>query len=419
MKNAVENKKRLDYKWIIAGLCFLVMFVALGFCSTAKNVYFQPIVEYLKFSRSAFGLSDTFRYATTSFVTLFFYKLVERFGTKKMLIAGLMFYTLSALMNATSNSLIGFYIGGVFLGIAVALAGTTMVSVIINKWFTKNKGTVLGVILAANAAGSALAIALLEPMIYSGGAGYKNAYFITALSVLFVLIVVLILFRDKKDAGYVKIKKEIKTTDTEFSGFSYDFLVKKPIFYAVIACLALYALSSVGAISTPHLKDVGFTGEFIALVSCIGSIVLMAGKILIGIIYDRLGIKISVNLCLFAALIAKILLFFVSSETPALAIIFTVLLYLATPFETIMIPIIVLDLFGQKSFNKILAITTALFTVGHALNSPLLNLPYDFMNSYIVSFIVSAVASVLIIIVLNYSIISLKRTKTKLEVEKC
>ena len=91
MKPDIKRKKRLDYKWVVAGLCFLMMFVGLGFCSTAKNAYFQPIVEALNFSRGAFGLSDTFRYATTSIVTLFFYKLVERFGTKKIVCAGLVY----------------------------------------------------------------------------------------------------------------------------------------------------------------------------------------------------------------------------------------------------------------------------------------------------------------------------------------
>ena len=147
--NAITGKK-LDYKWIVVGLCFLVMFVGLGFCSSAKSAYFQPIVESLGFSRSAFGLSDTFRYTTSSIVMIFLYRLIERFGTKKILSAGIACYMLSAFINALSNSLVGFYISGIFLGCAVACAGSTMVSVIINKWFTENKGTVLGSILTVS-----------------------------------------------------------------------------------------------------------------------------------------------------------------------------------------------------------------------------------------------------------------------------
>ena len=409
MKALPNKQSKLDYMWVIAGLCFLVMFVGLGFCSTAKNAYFQPIVEALDFSRSAFGISDTFRYATTSVATLFLYRFVERFGTKKILCAGLVCYTLSALINSLSNTLVGFYLGGIFLGLAVTLAGSTMASIIINKWFTKNKGTVLGIILAANAAGSALAIALLEPMIYSDGVGYKNAYFITSLAVVCVLITVLLFFKDKpKVQQELTLKKEEKASG-EWEGFSYSWLKRKPIFYAIIIFVAFYALSSVNSISTPHLKDVGFSGKFIALNACVGSIVLMVSKILVGIIYDRFGIKIAVNLCLFSALASKIILFFVTSQTTALALLYTVLISIATPFETVMIPIIVLDLFGQKSFTKTLTVTTSLFTVGQALNSPLLNMPYDLSGSYMISFVTSTVASVAIIFVLNYSMLALKK----------
>ncbi|MBE6589124.1 MAG: MFS transporter [Ruminococcaceae bacterium] len=407
----IKNKKRLDYKWVVAGLCFLMMFVGLGFCSTAKNAYFQPIVEALNFSRGAFGLSDTFRYATTSIVTLFFYKLVERFGTKKIVCAGLVCYTLFTLTNAISNTLIGFYIGGIFLGLAVAFAGSTMVSVIVNKWFTKNKGTVLGIILAANAGGSALAVALLEPMIYSGGVGYKNAYFVTSVAVVSVFLIVALFYKDKVCDVVLDHSKEKKQESAEWEGFSYEILARKPAFYAVIICIAMYALSSVGSIATPHFKDIGFSGEFIALTVCIGSIVLMVSKILMGIIYDRFGIKVSVNICLFTSLAAKLILFFVTSQTPILAITYTVLMSVATPLETVMIPIIVLDLFGQRSFHKSLAITTSLFTVGHALNAPLVNIPYDFSNNYLISFVTSTVASAMIIVILNCSMRSLKRAQ--------
>ena len=418
MKSDIKNPKRLDYKWVVAGLCFLMIFVGLGFCSSAKNAYFQPIVEALDFSRGAFGLSDTFRYATTSIVTLFFYKLVERFGTKKIVCAGLACYVLSAFTNAVSNTLVGFYVGGIFLGLAVAFAGSTMISVIINQWFTRKKGTVLGVILSANAAGSALAVVLFESMIYSEGVGYKNAYFLTSVAVLGVLLIMALFYKDKANDLCVEHPKEKEQKAVEWEGFSYESLVRSPAFYAVILCMAIYALSSVGCIAAPHFKDIGFSGEFIALIVCVGSIVLMFSKILVGIIYDRFGIKTAVNLCLFTSLAAKLVLFFVTPQTPMLAITYTVLMSIASPIETVMIPIIVLDLFGQRSFNKSLAIMTSLFTVGHALNAPLINLPYDFLNNYSVSFVTSTVVSVIIIVVLNASMRSLKRVQKRALVEK-
>ncbi len=133
-----------------------------------KNIFIVPITKAYGFSRSAFTVNDTCRYVTVSIATIFFHTLVSKFGTKKLLIAGLFCYIISTLLNAYSTTLIGFYLGGVFLGLGVSWSSTTMISLIINTRFDKNKGTVLGFVLSSNAIGSAIATTLLTPIIYKG-----------------------------------------------------------------------------------------------------------------------------------------------------------------------------------------------------------------------------------------------------------
>lgn len=419
MKNGSKLHEKEGYRWVVAGLCFLALFVGLGFCSSAAGIYTAPITSAMGISRSAFSLKSTIRYGTTAFVMMFFHRLVTRFGTKKLLVAGLGFYVLSAVCDATATSLVGFYLSGICLGLAVAFAASTTASVIVNKWFTKNRGTVLGVLLAANAAGSAVAVFCLTPVIFEAGNpfGYRNAYWITAAAVAVIMVIVAIFYKDKVDSGENSGtgKKGSSQKGDNWEGFEYKNLRKKPAFYAVIISLSVYALVSVGSISTPHFQDIGFKPEFVALLASVGSIGLAVSKILVGILYDRFGLKVSVNICLFSALIGKLLLLFtkVSATGQVLAISHSVLLSIATPLETVMISIVTMDLFGEKSFNKTLAITTSLFTVGHAINSPLLSLPKDFANSYMLSFVISTIVSAVVIVVLNLSITSLKKDAKK------
>ncbi len=405
------------YKWVIAGVCLLVLFVGLGFCSSAKNAYIAPITNALHLSRTAFGLNETFRYATTAFIMLFFQRLINRFGTKKLILAGLAAYIISALLNAYATALWMFYLSGIFLGIGVALAASTMASVIVNKWFTKNKGTILGILLSANAAGSAVAISMFTPIIYENGNpfGYRNAYLLTAVAVAVVFVITLFLYKEKNDEISGGTEKKNAKRASDWEGFEYEDLRKNPAYYAVIISLSIYALVSVSSISAPHFTDIGFEPEFVALLLSISSIGLAVAKVIVGILYDRYGLKLSVNICLFSALAAKLMLLVanVSATGKVLAISYSVLISIATPLETVMISIVTMDLFGQKSFNKTLSITTALFTVGHAINSPLLSLAHDFADSYMISFVTSTVVSVAVIIVMNMSIVSLKRDAKK------
>ena len=415
MMPVVKEKRKPDYKWIIAAMSILILFVGVGFCSSAKNIFIAPVTSAMGFSRSAFTLSDTFRYATTAIVTMFLDRLINRFGIRKLLIVGMLAYVASSLLNAFATALWMFYLGGVCLGLGMALAAITMVSIIVNKWFAENKGTVLGVILAANGLGSAVAIWIYEPLIYEAGNafGFRNAYLLNAAIVTVATIVVAALYRDKKEEKAEE--KQTKGKKTQWEGFAYETLKRKPYFYIVVGCLFVSCLFSLYSIATPYYTDVGFDSAFVALTMSVFSIGLIFSKILAGIIYDRCGLRIAVNMCLVADVVSKILLMVVTvtATGKVLAIAQSALKAVAMPIETVMVSIIVLDLFGQKSFNKALAAVTSVFTVGQAINQPFLNLPFDIFGNYRISFVASIIASVIAVILMNFAISAVRRDTEK------
>ncbi len=415
MAPILKEKQKFDYKWIIAAMSILILFVGVGFCSSAKNIFIAPVTSAMGFSRSAFTLSDTFRYATTAIVTMFLDGLINRFGIKKLLVTGMLAYVASSLLNAFATSLWMFYLGGICLGLGMALAAITMVSIIVNKWFTESKGTVLGVILAANGLGSAVAIWIFEPLIYEAGNafGFRNAYLLSAAIVAVVTIVVAVLYRDKKEE--TEEEKQTKAKKTVWEGFEYEELKRKPYFYIVVGCLFVSCLFSLYSIATPYYTDIGFDSSVVALTMSVFSVGLIFSKILAGIIYDKCGLRVAVNMCLLADIVSKILIMVVTvtATGKALAIAQSALKAVAMPIETVMVSIIVLDLFGQKSFNKALAIVTSVFTVGQAINQPFLNLPFDILGNYWISFISSTIASVIAIVLMNFAISAVRKDAAK------
>ena len=148
-------------------------------------------------------------------------------------------------------------------------------------------------------------------------------------------------------------------------------------------------------------------------------IVLAVCKFVIGFIYDKLGLKTAINICLVAGLLANLALFFVTNSMTGkiLTISYSVLGAVATPIETVMLPILVLDLFGQKSYNKTLGIIVSVTTAGQALGTPLMNISYDLWNNYMVSFAISMVASVIIVIVLNMAMFASTREKRSMKIQ--
>ena len=161
MKGTIETeeimqggaKKRFDYKWVVIAVCFALIMITLGFCSSTKSLYLDVVTKKLGIDRSLFSLNDTCRFVANAIVNLFFGALVMKFGTKKLMLAGICCLTGSMVCYATANTLLMFYLGGVLLGIGFSWTGTTMIGCVINKWCKENRGTIMGAVLAANGFG--------------------------------------------------------------------------------------------------------------------------------------------------------------------------------------------------------------------------------------------------------------------------
>ena len=113
----MKNRVKIDYKWVIAAVSFLMVFVSLGFCSSAKSIFLKRITEALAVKRSVFSISDSCRYVTTSIVNLFFGTLIAKFGARKLIAAGFLSLIISTVLYAVGTQIWTFYIGGVFLGL--------------------------------------------------------------------------------------------------------------------------------------------------------------------------------------------------------------------------------------------------------------------------------------------------------------
>lgn len=229
------RNKKFDYKWVIVGLCFLMVFTALGFCSSSKSLYIKAITNALGISRSAFSINDSCRFITTSVINIFFGSLIAKFGMKKLIGAGFVCLIISSLIYSFATNVFIFYIGGVFLGLGLAWATTTMVGAVVNKWCKEGRGTIMGAILASNGIGAALAIQVVSPIINQEGNifGYRDAYRLVALILLIVGALVMIFFKENpkgEENKKVELHKK-KGRGQSWEGIEYSEAVKKSLLF--------------------------------------------------------------------------------------------------------------------------------------------------------------------------------------------
>ena len=383
------SKVRFDYKWLILIACFLMTFVALGFCSGNKALYLSAITKALGIPRSIFSVNDSFRYVSSALISLSFGTLMQRFGVRKMVAFGFASLALSMFLYSVANTVPVFYIGGVLLGVGLTFTSGSMTSSIIRRWFKKDIGKYIGIVYSANGVGGALAAQLVSPMINDSvnAFGYRSAYRLVAIIVLIAgAAIVAVLRENPKTPEEAGERDKTKKKASSWKGIEFDKAKKMPLFYLAgsTVFLAGFMLQGINTVYAAHLTDSGLTPAFVATVASLFSLTLTGTKILVGAVYDKFGLKIVMIVCQLAAAVGFGAMLFISSGVKGmvLAVVFALLYALSLPLETLVIPLIVNDLFGAVSFDKILGLFIAMNYTGYALGAPLVNLCYDILGSY-------------------------------------
>ena len=425
MYNEIKSSKgRLDYKWVIVGLCFMMVLVALGFCSSPKSLYIKPITEALGIERSTYSIGDSFRYVTTAIINVFFGFLVAKFGPKKLILAGFTSLIISTMLYAYASHVAFIYLAGMFLGIGLSWTTTTMVGYVVTRWCKENKGTIMGAVLASNGVGGAIAIQIISPIIASSAEGYRKAYTVVACILAAAAIILLIFFKDSpkgvvvdKTAGAHKKKKR----GMDWVGISFGDATKKIYFWGLLVCIFFtgFILQGVNGVTAAYYDDVGIEGELISVILSAHSLVLACSKFLTGFSYDRLGLRATSAICMVSAIGSSTCLILIDSSPTgiALAAVNSVISCFALPLETIMLPIYASDVFGAKSFDKILGIFVSVNTAGYALGGPMLNLCYDLTGSYKIGFGITIATMVGVFVLLQFVLTAANKTRAKVIAE--
>ncbi len=270
----------------------------------------------------------------------------------------------------------------------------------------------MGVILAANGIGGALSEIIINPIVIGGDKifneqgllskiivflskltgltdGWRLGYLLTAiLCGVTAVIVVLVLRTQPSDKGLepliIERNKKSQKKSASWDGYELKTILRKPYFYMSAVCVFVFGfvLQSSTGIAKPHMQDCGFSTSDLTLLFSFGAIILTCSKIFTGFLFDKFGIKIVILFCGTCAVISTLCLSLITSVSLAPAWIYNILSPLALPLETIVIPLLVSQMFGRKSYASVLGYYLAINMAGYATGAPIINLFYDLFGAY-------------------------------------
>ncbi|BAE82652.1 MFS transporter [Desulfitobacterium hafniense] len=394
---------------IVSFGCFLMCFVVIGVSNSPLSLFIVPVTEFFGFSRGAFTLLFTLMSISGLIVSLSFGALVNKFGIRALVSCGVLLAPITFLVFYTADSLTAFYAGGLLLGIVLGLASITSISIIIYDWYDKGQGTMLGVISAGSGLGGALFSLIIGNYIKQNG--FQAAFLLSFIILAVIALPLILMIRSnpahKKTPGQEieRIVKEKKQEAANPHHSSKSFIKKSSNLLALFAVFLIGFVIQPILVNTPaYLVEKGFDSVFAAGVSGSIFLVLAIAKIILGIIHDKFGIKISLFVGLGAFIISTASLLLAANKTALW--IFVGFYGFVVASYVILVPLFAQAILGKDDYNSYLGIFMGCMGAGTGIGIPLMSYTYDILGSYSWSIIGFAALGIIAFLLAIISLIS-------------
>lgn len=370
--------KKINYGYVIVFSCFMLAFIYLGLGNITKNLYVVPVTEYFGFSRSKFSFIFSIIAAIGILANITYNKVYERLGIRFIVGSGTLFIAIGYFIYYKATTLTAFYIGAALFGVGLVYSSTLTFSILINNWFTEKKGLILGLIFAGSGLGGSVFSPLVANIITNYGFGRSYLAGSNIFFILSVPITLMIKEPDKPVAETV-IKKgdNIMTTKKTVGD-----LLKEPHIMSALFCLFLFGflIAPLLNITPAHMTDRNFDYIFASKISGAIMLVLAFAKVLLGMINDHFGIKVSISIGLITFILSALFLLFMNNKI--LAWLYSLTYGIALATLSVLIPLFVLAITGEEDFGTLIGIGVSLMSAGVAAGTPAISLSYDLTGSY-------------------------------------
>ena len=170
---------RLHYAWVAAAVTFLTLLAAAGIRAT-PSVLIPPLEQAFGWSRGTISLAIAVNIALYGMMGPFAAALMQQIGIRRTVLValGLLAASIaaSAFMTAPWQLVLSW---GFAVGLGSGVTALVLGATIVNRWFSKRQGLVMGIITASTATGQLVFLPLLASVAET--AGWRPVVWIVAL----------------------------------------------------------------------------------------------------------------------------------------------------------------------------------------------------------------------------------------------
>ena len=375
----MKKERRIHRAWWMLIGCCLLQGGSLGIIHNCRGIFYDPVIEDLGFGMGAFSFYILFFGVCSCFVLPFVGKLFRKVDSRILLGGASLVFSGTVFVMGFSHSLLAFYIAGAIQGFASAFLMFFPAPYILGNWFHKKRGLAVGLSAAvaglAGVLGNPLGSAIIRAF------GWRTGFFsfgLISLAMMFPVSVFL-LRRSPEDVGcrpYGAEDDDALTGEScPLDGVPASRAKRESAFWLLILAglLAAFMCSYYA-----HLSPLGIyfgygsmVGALMVSCSMAGNV---AGKLLLGQLYDRFGLRMALAAGTVVTGAGYLLLLI--NSIPA-RIIGATLYGFSMATSTVMIPITIRDVYGSRDYGELLSYSSMVSTLGTSINMAIIGYMVD------------------------------------------
>src|SRR5438067_1577228 len=369
---------RRDAQAQVAATSFLALFAIVGIALYGLPFFYDFMVREFGWSRaqvtSGNALSKLLVGPLFGFLAGW---LVDRFGPRRLMVAGILMAGIALVGLGAIHSLAGFYFFYLFNALGNFCGGPLPNQVLLSRWFTAARGRAMGVAYLGIGIGGAivpfLALWLTQEV------GWRGALQGLGLLIVLAALPLALVVREAPPAPAGAPSPEPRAP----SPASIRTVVRSPAFYLLLAG-SMCSIAAVGG-TNQHLKlflslDHGYSQGAAAQIASLVLVSSLAGRLGMGWLADRIPKKY-VMLLIYLLVAASIPLLFLTELRGAIYL-FAVVFGIGLGGEYMVIPLMAAELFGLPVLGRAMGVVLTGDGVAEALAPVLVGRMHDVTGRY-------------------------------------
>ena len=384
----IKNRE-VFYGYFVVGAAVLIMTLAWG-ANRTFGVFLPPMLHEFGWTRGQISGAFTLCMIMMGAMSIAAGRLTDRVGPKAVLIGCSLFLGFGYFLSSRVSTVWQFYAYyGVITGIGMSGTVTPLMS-LVARWFEKNRALVTGIVAAGPAFGITIMPPLFSALIIA--CGWRISYVVlSGMTLVLIGLGAMVLRRDPNQMGlspYGADEGNAHGLDLQNDGFSLRaaFRTKQLWLLGIIIFCDFFLMNVFSVHIVIHAEDLGVSAKAAASLLSVAAGVSIIARVIVGIIADRIGCRITLMICFVTAVVAFTLL--LVARDLWMLYLFSAIFGFGLWSSGGLIAPMTAELFGLRSHGAIFGLVCFAGSTGGAVGPVLIGFIFDATASYYLGFLI-------------------------------